>query len=204
VQYAHNEFGVTTLMADTGSIETYEAFQAFFTSRDLSQPTNYTAMRSLMNVDSFIDYVVANDFAMNTSWSHNREFWRGRAPGSRWQWNVPDFDRGFDWPNVQSSLIDNFRSSYDLFQALDDNTNFVNRLLQRYAAHLGSTLHSNRIADTLDALSTEVDGEMPRHIARWASTGGIPSLTSRQAELDEIKQFAAGRPAQAVTLLQTE
>ncbi len=204
VQYAHNENGVTVLMADTGNTDSYEAFHAFYTTHDLAQPTNYATMQTLMNVDSFIDYVVTEDFGVNTSWSHNREFWCARAPGSKWQWNVPDFDRCFDAPNVASSLIDDFRASYALFQALDDNTNFVNRLLQRYAAHLGSTLHSNRIGAILDALSTEVDGEMPRHIARWAAAGGIPSLASRQGQLDEIKQFAVARPAYAVSQLQTQ
>lgn len=204
VQYAHNESGVTVLMADTGSIDTYETFHAFYTTHNLSEPTNYATMQAWMNLDSFIDYVVANDFGVNTSWSHNREFWCARAPGSKWQWNVPDFDRCFDTPNLQSSLIDDFRASYPLFQALDNNTNFVNRLLQRYAAHLGSTLHSNRFNTILDSLAAEVEGEMPRHIARWAAAGGIPSLASRQAQLNEIKAFTIARPTNAVYRLQAE
>lgn len=204
VQYAHNESGVTVLMADTGNTDTYETFHAFYTTHNLSEPTNYAAMLAQMNVDSFIDYVVANDFGVNTSWGHNREFWSARVTGSKWQWNVPDFDRCFDSPNTQSSLIDDFRAGYPLFQALDDNTNFVNRLLQRYAAHLGSTLHSNRFHAIFDTLAAEVEGEVPRHIARWASVGGMASLASRQAQLDEIKQFAVARPAYAVSRLQTE
>lgn len=204
VQYAHNEFGVTTLMADTGSTDTYETFHAFYTTHNLSEPTNYATLLAQMNVDSFIDYVVANDFGVNTSWPHNREFWSARAPGSKWHWNVPDFDRCFDSPNLQSTLIDDYRAGYPLFQALDDNPNFVNRLLQRYAAHLGSTLHSNRFNAMLDALAAEVEGEIPRHIARWSSVGGMPSLASRQAQLNEIKQFVVARPAYAVSRLQTE
>jgi hypothetical protein len=204
VQYAHNEIGVTTLMADTGSTDTYEAFREFFAAHDLSQPAHYAALLQRMNVDSFIDYVVVNDFGMNTSWEHNREFWSSRAPGAKWRWNVPDLDRCFALFNVQSSLIDDFRARYDLFRALDDNADFVNRLVQRYAAHLGSTLHSNRLAAILDRLAAEVDEEMPRHIARWAPEGGIPSLTARQTALDEIKQFAAARPAYALSRLQTE
>ena len=204
VQYSHNEAGVTVLQADTGNTETYDAFHTFYTTHAMSQATNYATMLEQMNVDSFIDYVVTEDFGVNTSWSHNREFWRARAPGSKWQWNVPDFDRCFDSPNVQASLIDDFRNSYQLFQALDDNTNFVNRLLQRYAAHLGSTLYSNRFNAILDTLSAEVDGEMPRHIARWASAGGIPSLASRQAQLNEIKAFTVARPAYAVSQLQSQ
>ena len=204
VQYAHNEIGVTSLMADTGNTESYEAFHTFYTTHDLSQQTNYDTMLAQMDVDSFIDYVVTEDFGVNTSWPWNREFWCARAPGSRWRWTLPDFDRCFDLPNVTSSLIDDFHNSYPLFTALQANTNFVNRLLQRYAAHLGSTLYSNRVSTILNTLSAEVDGEMPRHIARWAAEGGIQSMASRQAQLNEIKSFAAARPAYAVSQLQTQ
>src|ERR1041385_4740546 len=95
-QCAHNEIGVIALRADTGNTESYEAFDAFYTTHDLSQQTNYDAMLAQMNVDSFIDYVSSEDFGVNTSWAHNREFWNARAPGSKWIWNVPDFDRCFD------------------------------------------------------------------------------------------------------------
>ena len=204
VQYAHDENGVTRLMAETGTTESYEAFRTFFNTHDLSEDANYDQMRERMDIDSFIDYVVTNDFVVNTSWSHNREFWCARAPGSRWKWNVPDLDRGLDMPNVTGSLIDDFANAYDVFRALRANPDFVNRLFQRYAAHLGSTLHPNRIIPILDSLDSEVMGEIPRHISRWAGEGGMPSLSARRNEIDEIKEFVAARPAHALSRLQAE
>jgi hypothetical protein len=204
LQYAHNEHGVVSLMADTGSTDTYESFRQFYTTSDFSQPENYQALLGQMNVDSFIDYVVASDFGVNTSWRHNREFWSGRAPGSKWHWNVPDFDRCFDTNNLGGSLIGSFRSGYPLFRALTSNANFVDRLLQRYAAHLGSTLHSNRFFAILDNLSAEVESEIPRHINRWAGEGGIASIASRERELNRIRQFVTARPPNAVRRLELE
>ncbi|HLP75319.1 MAG TPA: lamin tail domain-containing protein, partial [Candidatus Paceibacterota bacterium] len=205
--YAHDYSQSTdniSLMADAGTIDAYEAFHTFYTTHAMSQATNYAALKAQMNVDSFIDYVVINDFGVNTSWPWNREFWCAHAPGSKWQWNTPDLDRCFVAGNVTGSLIDDFRTSYPLFTALTNNPTFVNRLLQRYAAHLGSTLHSNRMNAILTTLAAEVDNEMPRHIARWAAEGGIPSLASRQSYLNEIKAFNVGRPAYAMSRLQTE
>ena len=191
-------------MADTGDTTSYEAFRDFFTTHNLSQPANYDTMLAQMDVDSFIDYVVTEDFGVNTSWPWNREFWCGRAPGSKWHWTLPDFDRCYQSGNVSSSLIDDFHNGYPLFQALQANTNFVNRLLQRYAAHIGSTFFPTRFNAVLDRLSDEVTNEMPRHIARWKSEGGIQSMASRQAQLDEIKQFTLDRPSYAISQLQSQ
>lgn len=215
VQYAHDYSQAAEnviLMADTGTTDAYEAFHAFYTTHPMSQQTNYDALLTQMNVDSFIDYLVVMDFGVNTSWPWNREFWCGHAPGSKWQWTLPDFDRCFYTNNAASSLIDDFVDpapvlpdvNYPLLRALTNSPLFVDRLLQRYAAHLGSTLQSNRFIAIMDSLSAEVDGEMPRHIARWAAEGGIPSLASRQSYLTQIKQFVTMRPAGAVSRLQTE
>jgi uncharacterized repeat protein (TIGR02543 family) len=202
--YAHNTDGDTVLSAELGSTDAYETFYSYFTTNDCSDPLVYAEIENQMNIDSFIDYVAATDYAVNTSWSHNREFWKGYADGSKWTWIANDFDRALSSSSVSGSIIDDFLTDYELFKALADNTNFVNRLVQRYAAHLGSTFYPDRVSNQLDLLSAEQDGEMERHIERWADDGGIASLTSRQSELDEIKQFAEDRPAYALSRLETE
>ncbi|MGA0844896.1 MAG: lamin tail domain-containing protein [Luteolibacter sp.] len=206
VQYAHDENGVTRLLADGGTTERYEAFLDFINNNNPADPAVYDQIEEQMNVDSFIDYVVATDFAFNTSWSHNREFWCGRNPGSKWEWIINDFDRGFDIDATNSSssksLIDDFIGSYRLFQRLDNNSEFVNRLLQRYAAHCGSTFYPQRFNDRLDALIAEQDGEISRHVARWGPYGGF-SESKRLNEIAEIKRYVVERPAVALSRLQT-
>jgi hypothetical protein len=204
VKYAHDETGTTILQADAGTTDAYSTFLAFCTTNDTSNAAIYSQIEDQMNIDSFIDYVVGTDYAVNTSWNHNREFWCGLTPGSKWTWILNDCDRGFSATSVTGSLIDNFIADYKLFQELDDNSDFVNRLIQRYAAHLGSTFHPQRISDKLDILSGEQAGEIQRHINRWSSDGGIATLATWQAELAEIKQFAIDRPAYALSRLQLE
>ncbi len=187
------------LQADAGSTEAYESFLAFCTTNDTTDPVVYSQIEAQMNIDSFIDYVVGTDYAVNTSWQHNREFWRGNTPGSKWQWIINDSDRGFVTGNKTGSIIDNFIGNYSLFQRLDNNTNFINRLIQRYAAHVGSTFNPQRVSDKLDILTAEQDGEVARHQARWPG-----SMVSRTAQIADIKQFAAERPSYALSRLQLE
>ena len=204
VQWGHNERGRTVLQAETGTTDRYLELLDFLAANDEADPAVYAQIEEMVNVDSFIDYVVATDFAVNTSWSHNREFWSGKTPGSKWQWIINDFDRGFSSGNVGGSLIDNFRSSYTLFRALDNSDLFVDRLLQRYAAHVGSTFDSQRFSDILDGLVADQEGEIARHIARWSAEGGISSATKRLDEIAEIRQFVVDRPANALSRLQLE
>ncbi|MGJ8726287.1 MAG: lamin tail domain-containing protein [Roseibacillus sp.] len=204
VQWGNNENGDTVLQAETGTTERYLELLDFLAANDESDPVVYAQIEELVNVDSFIDYVVATDFAVNTSWSHNREFWSGKTPGSKWQWIINDFDRGFSVENVGGSLIDNFRDDYTFFRALDNNDLFVDRLIQRYAAHVGSTFFSQRFDDVLEGLVAEQEGEIARHIARWSAEGGISSATKRLDEIAQIKQFVVDRPANALSRLQLE
>ncbi len=187
------------LQADAGTTESYESFLAYCTTNDTTDPLVYSQIESQMDVDSFIDYIIGTDYAVNTSWRHNREFWRARTPGSKWQWIINDSDRGFVIGNKTGSLIDNFIADYSLFQCLDNNTNFINRLIQRYAAHVGSTFYPQRISDKLDILTAEQDAEVARHQARWPG-----SMANRTAQIAEIKQFAVERPSYAVSRLQLE
>ncbi|MBN2685541.1 MAG: CotH kinase family protein, partial [Pontiellaceae bacterium] len=202
VKWAHDETGTTVLQADVGSTEAYESFRSFCVTNDTSDPSIYRQIEEQMDIDSFLDYIIVTDYAVNTSWSHNREFWRGTPEGSTWRWVVNDMDRGFN--NATGSIIDDFRNSYTLFQRLDNNPDFVNRLIQRYAAHLGSSFYPQRLSEQLDVLSTELTGEIQRHINRWSAEGGISSVSSWESDLNSIKQFFNSRPAYALSRLELE
>lgn len=184
--------GSTQLMASDGDTVTYTAFEDFIVDNDMSVTANYEAAVAQMNLDSLMDYCASADFVYESSWQHNQEFWRERADGAKWRWNINDIDRGFNSSNINSSLIDNLQGSHPIFGALCDNTDFTNRFVQRYAAHLNSTFHPDRIADIVDTLAAEVEAEIARHIARWEPEGGF-TAAERLAELAEIKQFAIDR-----------
>ncbi|MDP4878621.1 MAG: CotH kinase family protein, partial [Opitutales bacterium] len=71
VKYAHDETGTTILQADAGTTDAYSTFLAFCTTNDTSNAAIYSQIEDQMNIDSFIDYVVGTDYAVNTSWNHN-------------------------------------------------------------------------------------------------------------------------------------
>ena len=146
-----------------------------------------------MDVDSFIDHIFMTIYAANTSWEHNREWWRPRAESGRWQWLIVDLDRGFNMSNSTRNLVDDLLDDYELFQLLMNSQFFQNRFIQRSSAHINNTFNPSRIENIVDSLSNLIESEIPRHIDRWGDEDGIESINDWNDELNDIKQFSVIR-----------
>ncbi|MDG2122830.1 MAG: CotH kinase family protein, partial [Verrucomicrobiales bacterium] len=186
--------GSTQLVVKDGTADAYTSFEDFIENNDMADPTNYQNAIAQIDLDNFMDYCAMTDFVYESSWHHNQEFWRERKSGAKWRWNINDIDRGFNTSNVTSSLLDDLDDRHPIFTALIDNPGFVNRFVQRYAAHLSSTYHPDRIADIIQSLADEVEPEIQRHVDKWDDRGGF-SVSRRNSEIAEIKEFAVDRTA---------
>lgn len=181
------------MRAEMGSLDGYNSMIAYAAGNDLSIEANYKYMQSLMDIDSFIDFLVGEIYVCNTSWRHNREWWRLLKDDTKWYWLLPDIDRGFNINNTSQNILDDIVSEYDLLKALLQNTKFKNRFIQKFAAHLNSTFKFERVAGIIDSLSAVIEPEMQRHIDRWASEGGIGSMTAWLNNLQNMKSFSSQR-----------
>ncbi|SVB96082.1 uncharacterized protein METZ01_LOCUS248936, partial [marine metagenome] len=117
LEYTQTQSG-TQLMVIEGSMDHYNSMINYILSNDLNEPAVYAQIKELMNVDSFIDHVVMTLYCANTSWGHNREWWRSREESGKWQWLIVDLDRGFNISNSYTNLLDNLMDDYELFQYL--------------------------------------------------------------------------------------
>ena len=176
-----------------GSMDHYDTMIDYIVNNNLNDPTIYNQIQQWMNVDSFIDHLVMILYCANTSWGHNREWWRSREEDGKWQWLIVDIDRGFNVSNSYTNLLDNLMDDYELFQYLLNSQFFQDRFIQRAAAHLSNTFLPDRVDAIVDSLSSKISAEMPRHINRWDDEGGISSMSDWVNELDDIKQFSENR-----------
>ena len=192
LEYTSTSSGVQLLVIE-GSMDHYNTMINYIISNNLNDPTVYNQIQQWMNVDSFIDHLVMTLFCANTSWGHNREWWRSRDGNGKWQWLIVDVDRGFNISNSSTNLLDDLMDDYELFQYLLNSQFFHDRFIQRAAAHLSNTFHFARIAAIVDSLSSAIALEMPRHINRWGNQGGVSSMNTWENELDQIKQFSENR-----------
>ncbi|SVA05369.1 uncharacterized protein METZ01_LOCUS58223 [marine metagenome] len=189
LEYTSTDYG-TQMMVIEGDIDHYNSMIDHILNNDLDQPAVYDQLKELMNIDSFIDHLVTILYSANTSWGHNREWWRPRTDTGKWQWLIVDIDRGFNLVNSYTNLLDDIMEEYELFQYLLDSQLFQNRFIQRAAAHFNNTFHTERVEAIVDSLSSMISLEMPRHIDRWGDEGGVSSMDTWENRLDEIKQFS--------------
>lgn len=177
----------------------------FAASNNLSDSANYAYVSSKIDIHSLMDFVIVQDFLVNTSWGHNREMWRDRKDQKLWQWIMVDFDRGFNMNNISNNQLSDLYNNFGLFRQLCSNDEFKNEFVQRYAEHLNHTFEPARVINKIDSVKTIIQNEMPRHIQKWGTyidsltidiwgkTPGISSLTSWNAEVQKLRDFVLQR-----------
>ena len=192
LEYTITQAG-TQLLVVQGSQDNYNELLHYIQNNDLNNIIAYDHIKDWMNIDSFIDHLIMIIFSANTSWEHNREWWRSTEENGKWNWLIVDLDRGFDIMNSYRNLLDNLMEDYKLFQYLLESEFFKHRFIQRAAAHLNNTFMPERINSIVDSLSNQIVLGMPKHINKWGVEGGISSMDDWEEELIEIKQFSANR-----------
>ncbi len=190
--YGHMTSSSVTLGAEKGDTTSWLALLDYLRTHDLNDPAVWAAAEAEIDIDSFIDFVVSESYGVNTSWRHNREFWRSRAAGGRWRWFLPDMDQTFRLSQVGGGVLSSMLQQEDLLMLLKNSTVFRKRLAQRFAAHLGSTFQPSRVIGLLDGMAAEVEAEIPRHSARWAPWGGL-TPSSRANALADMRTFIQRR-----------
>ena len=190
--YGHITSSSVTLGVDKGTNTDWLALMSFINTADLTVQANWDYVESKIDVDSFMDFVIAESYGNNTSWLHNREFWKPKTPGGKFRWFLTDMDRTFSTSTLSGILAD-MLSSEDVLVRLKLNIPFKRRLAQRYAAHVAGTFKPSRVQAVISAMDTEVSASVPRHVTRWAPDGTTVAI--RNTNIQNIKDYATQRAA---------
>ena len=193
-EYDHIGYGrftssSTTLGAHEGDTTEWTDLLTFIDNNDINTPEGWAFVESRVDIDSFIDFIASECFANNTSWTHNREFWKAHTPGSKWKWFLPDMDRTFKLSSINSNIFDSLLRNDALLDRIKNQPTFQARLTQRYAAHISTTFAPARIANIVDTLGALITPEVARQTARWPGS----FVNGQAGDLQEIKDYAVDR-----------
>lgn len=182
-----------------GSADHYLALLSFVRRNDLRRPENYAYVQTQMDVDNYIDYLVAQIFFAQTD-NANIRYWREAGPGGKWRWITYDLDWCF-WPDhvtyntlahvthPEGTGVNRVLSTL-LTVKLMENRDFQERFIERFAYHLNNTFAPQRVIARIDQLAANIEPEMARHLERWGGT-----MEEWRTHVQHLRDFALMRPA---------
>ncbi len=183
----------------------------FISSNNLSIPENYEYIKTLIDVNEFINYQIAEIYVNNADWAvNNVECWRPRTEDGKWRWVFYDVEGGFGLYSSEDFKADRFDFSEDsflrhkfLFSRLLNSQEFKNEFVQRFASYLNTSFKPERVIQMIESMKSDIEKEMPRDIERWGgqtTVGGgqatcLESLSDWNANVEILREFARQRPA---------
>jgi hypothetical protein len=206
LRYGFDDYHNFGLYIELGDSTEYCDMVRYMVNNDMSVQSNYDYVDSLMDIGSYLDWVIQEIYVANTSWRHNHEWWRNKTINGKWQWMNIDMDKGFNIDNIESNLlIDYIENSYSqtkhgdpIFKNLIDNEYFRNYFIHRYVTHINTTYDANRIISIIDSMQNNIREAMPGHIARW-----YPFL-NWDNKVEELREFARERSQYAYSQISSE
>jgi hypothetical protein len=201
-----------------GSASHYDQMRLFIERRSVVANDALARVASMMDLDNFIDYQVAQIYLNNTDWpGNNIDFWRLRtddyqpdaAPGhdGRWRWMVFDTDFGFwlynaakDQPTHNAIAFataaggnswPNPDWSTFLLRSLLQNELFRVAFINRFADQLNTAFLPQRAVSMINEMATALQPEIGDHILRF---GRPSSFTSWGEHVQRMRAFATQRP----------
>ena len=207
IQYVMNWGNTWAQYGGSAAISAWNSIKNYTVNNDISNPSNYNYVASVIDVESLVDYVLINSFVVCTDWINwNTSVWRGLDPnGSHQKWgfvlwdedatfnhyinytNVPDespqaepcYPEGIYWDPL---------GVIDILNKLRESDEFNQYYHARYMDLLNTVFREDEMIPLLESIENSIAPDMPQHIARW---GG--SMNEWRGNVDKIKNFILDR-----------
>lgn len=222
--YVENHYGIApeevVILTDNSALisgkpgdeQHYRDMIAFIETHDMADPANYAYINTLMDVDNFIDYQVAEIYINNTNWPHvNIKYWRKKTEGyepnapyghdGRWRWMLYDTDFAFGLDGREQAVYHNsLMMAIDpnwhdwsglLLRSLLNNPEFKTKFINRFADHINTSFEPQRVREQIDRMQANLAPEMEEHIRRWRGVDG--SMEDWQNQVELMRHFGQYR-----------
>lgn len=200
---------------EPGDEKPYVDMVEFVQENDMAEQGNYEYIETLMDVDNYIDYMIAQIYSTNRDWGDsNLRIWRyknetgdfrdARLPygvDGRWRWIVYDMDSTMAIFDVAGPTLANAlnRPSTDgkdlswvsaLFSNLLKNPEFKAKFINRFIYHVNYTYRPTRFIGMVDEFQAGIRPEIERHIAKWGGLDARPG--GRWVSFNSVEEWEEG------------
>ena len=206
-----------------GSTEDYLEIRDFMNNNDISIQSNYEIASQHYDVESLIEYKIAQIFVMNYDWpGNNNKLFKAKSSEGKWQHIMFDSDFGFErWTDGAIFFIGGSYETYNMldhaygsgnafnnpvwstaiFTAFLDNEEFKHQFINTYCDRINTTYSTDHTSFLIDSLKTVVAPYVANHIFRYGSNPDDSytpnTLTAYNAAVQRMYNFASYRPDNA-------
>lgn len=156
-------------------------------AHDLADSDNYDYVRSIIDVESWADWMILEAYVGNIDIYENMRYFYSSEDGL-WKCCIYDVDLGMFGTDTFSAPLGSMQSA--LPHALIQNKDFCHLLTERLSYWLNGPLKTEVIQDRIDSMAAEFRDEMPKESERW----GCP-LYVWEGYVTELKDYCVSRPA---------
>ena len=205
-----NGGGVDNFRAVHGSIEKYDELVSYAATKPLIFDQLYEEVETMLDIDNYIDYHLAQIYYANTDWpGNNTKIWRSRKQEGKWRWILYDTDFGFNlryggnvWHNTLNFALDpsgpgwpNPPWSTLLLRQLFESPIFKVKFVNRMADLMNTNFKPNNVSMVIDSLSNLIESEIPRHMSTETRSGAYGgSVQGWYDQITLMKDFGNERP----------
>lgn len=187
-----------------GSDAGYASLLNYIRYNDLSNNQVYNYVKSQMDINNYIDYMITEIYICNTDWpGNNIRFWRQINPvQTKWRWILFDTDYGL-WGNygydfnsmafaIDSTNYNNWPNpewSTFLFRTLLRNNEFKEQFINQFFVRINTTFNPQRVIIIIDSLRNSIAKEIPYQFRKW---GHNPN--NWDGNVEKLREFVRLRP----------
>ena len=183
-------------MADDGNVSSYmNDVIGFINNNDLSLESNYNHIKNIIDIDSYMDYIIVNTYINNMDWPHhNTKWWKDRTTeDSKWRWVMYDTDMSFWLGGVESIWIGDLigerytdEGSFYIFNKLINNSTFTENFLTRYLYIIENVFDKDRVRSLITNNKTKIETEYDNFCTRWP---GVNTKSEWENAVDDLIKF---------------
>jgi hypothetical protein len=168
---SYNYMGFNVINGDPAPF--YELFNWAISNDPMSEDF-FEGLSARVDVENYIDYVIAQTYYGNGDWSNgylnNYKFWHDDRPGGKWRFMLMDLDFGLGADVCQNFIIQAGNDWFEpdqIFNRAIQNPQFRDAFIRRYIDLVNTVFRTERLTEIRDAMRAELEDAMPRHCERW-------------------------------------
>jgi len=191
------------LQTGPGTATGWTSLVNFIFSNSMTVPANYQFVKDSLNLKSFAQYFIFNQYLVNSDWLNwNSQWWRGRGSNPvKWRYALWDEDNILDlgqnysgWPTTtyEADPCDPISGAplgstsvphTTMLDSLLKNKEFETLYKEQWLEMLNTCFKCENILAHFDSLHALLQPEMQRQINRWAGPSGGGSMAGWQANI---------------------